>query len=508
MMAGRLDGNEGSASPPLDASRIARLPAIALWCVLALLALLVGFIAWHRRDYLVDDAFIFAQFARNLGQNGEWSFNTGEVVYATTSVFWTLLLVPVEWVSETPRAISAAYAVCVFAASAGTFLAARGLGLLQAGVAATAIAVQPLLWRAAGMETALCAALIVWTAVLTEGRREWLAGMLLGLALLARPDAALLAVALCARCAVERRPLPWKTLLVAGALYCAWLTFSGLYFGTLVPATMQAKLVQRTRGWWGTQPSFLVHTVPGLPLWTISLVALAIAILPERVLKWNANIAPLQAVIGYGVLQAISYQFLDVPAGYFWYGAPLETSACLALVVLASHASRLVARWLERRTSFAPGRVIPAVLFLSLPAFVQGRQIHRILTAPPDYKLAREYQAAADVVRKNSRPTDVVAATEIGYLGYFSERRILDMHALIHPDAHAAIKRDDAFWWARRRPDLIVTHAPIWFPEPKGADGSIAGISLDETARYERIATIPAVGLSDVDSIAVWKRKQ
>jgi hypothetical protein len=166
----------------------------------------------------------------------------------------------------------------------------------------------------------------------------------------------------------------------------------------------------------------------------------------------------------------------------------------------------LIVGWLERRTPLSRGRLIPAFLFLVLPAFVQVRQVHHVLTSAPEYKLAREYRAAAEIVRKNSRSTDVVAATEIGYLGYFSGRRILDMHALIHPDAHPAMKRDGALWWTRQRPELIVTHAPIWFPEPKGADTSATGIGIDDTARYERLATIPTIGLSDVTALAVWKR--
>jgi hypothetical protein len=52
-----------------------------------------------------------------------------------------------------------------------------------------------------------------------------------------------------------------------------------------------------------------------------------------------------------------------------------------------------------------------------------------------------------------------VAAAEIGYIGYYSERPIVDMHGLLHRDALRHIRSEGLSWWFRRyTPDFIIGH--------------------------------------------------
>jgi hypothetical protein len=80
------------------------------------------------------------------------------------------------------------------------------------------------------------------------------------------------------------------------------------------------------------------------------------------------------------------------------------------------------------------------------------------------YRLASEYRQAAEIVSKHATEGDRVAAVEIGYLGYFSNCNILDIHGLIHKEAQPLIASGDQGWWLSRNPRFVVTHIPPGMP--------------------------------------------
>jgi hypothetical protein len=108
----------------------------ALW-VGAALGLVVVTMARHRRDYLVDDALIYARFAENLAAGAGWSYNPPDRVSACTSVLFPLLLA-LGVAAGVPAEAGAhlLYAIGAWALALGAYAALRPAGRPAAAAAA------------------------------------------------------------------------------------------------------------------------------------------------------------------------------------------------------------------------------------------------------------------------------------------------------------------------------------------------------------------------------------
>jgi hypothetical protein len=233
------------------------------WEAAGLALFAAGVTAWFRAGappgFPLDDAYIHLAHARNLVEHGELAILPGQASQAVTSPLWTLLLAALyAWTGDGGQA-GALLALLTLPLLA---LGVRAL-LLQAGTprwvawlgGALAALTGPLAWlNASGMESALFAALAAWAAWAVgaplgaaRGRPAWLAGALIGLALLTRIEGVLLAGPAGLLILWEHyrnRTAPWRLLpalllpavMLAG--FCAW---NWLSFGHLLPGTLEAK---------------------------------------------------------------------------------------------------------------------------------------------------------------------------------------------------------------------------------------------------------------------------
>ncbi|HSJ14322.1 MAG TPA: hypothetical protein VK939_07895, partial [Longimicrobiales bacterium] len=195
---------------------------------------------------LIDDTYIFLRYARNIAEGYGPVFNTGERVEGYTSPLWlAVLTVPALLSANLPLwallsgGLAGALTIALVARTGG-FRA----GLLGAAFLATH---PPLVyWSFSGMDTVPAAGLVLATLLAAERGRLLLAGTLLGLAVLARPDAAwcLPAVAglviwrLGWRAALRQS---WQVALPAAALVLTHLAWRIHYYGEWLPNTALAK---------------------------------------------------------------------------------------------------------------------------------------------------------------------------------------------------------------------------------------------------------------------------
>ena len=176
----------------------------------------------------LDDPWIHLHFARNIAEGAGFSYNPGTPVAGSTAPLWTLLL-------------------------AATV---AGVALVWAG---------PVAWGAlSGMEVSL-AALLVAAALLAHARdRTWWTGVLAALAVLARPEAALLVPLL-----LIARPVTLGRLAifvgVTAVVLAPAVWFSLATSGTAVPATAAAKIEGGLLGWLGGTREPLKRALFGRP---------------------------------------------------------------------------------------------------------------------------------------------------------------------------------------------------------------------------------------------------
>jgi len=227
----------------------------ALFLVLFSLLLIWQFL---RLNVLQDDAFISFRYVRNFLDGFGLVFNIGERVEGYTNFFWIILLALLTKLGlpliETARAVGVLGAVgtlgiCVYAAQRyypqrdWLWIAAAPLLLAANGALAY--------WAGSGLETGLFT-LLATAAAITYFTNLPLSLLLIALAILTRPEGALLAF-LFGLAGIILKQKSWKATFVywgaLAGLMLPYAVFKWFYFGSLLPNPFYAKTGFSTEYW-------------------------------------------------------------------------------------------------------------------------------------------------------------------------------------------------------------------------------------------------------------------
>lgn len=447
---------------------------------LTVLLILLALLIWRglMADFRLDDAFITYRYARNFMAGEGLVYNPGEFILSTTAPLYALLLGGLSLIRPDYHLLGG----LVGALSIGLG-GALIMGLLPrrmafglrawAGVAYTLASP---LWLSLGMETPLWIMLIL-AAIWAASRERWAwSGLLAGLSIPVRPDAALpgallgLGIGLLCLTRVQTRSRPWAPLLrfgLAAALPSA-LFWGAIWigYGSPLPATFSAKHAHDALGITGLGPG--VDTWQGLRLMGESLLrqsGLYLLFGGLIVLGIRAGkSAPVGLIVAWGVLHLVAYAVLGI-APYRWYYAPVVPG----LILLAALGADRLYGWLRNRPSLTAGRAaLAGVILLTLAA--QGASFARIqacfatgcgidpLLPMVDWDA---YEETGRWLAANTSPDATAGMVEIGQIGYFSERHVEDYLGLVDPSASEMLARGDRYsWFASYAPDTLVLHRP------------------------------------------------
>jgi hypothetical protein len=203
------------------------------------------------RNYQADDFYISLQFAKNLSDLGEFSFNPGEPVYGFTSPIWIILLSLVERIYSNSAFIARILSTIFGLASIlAFFLLARAVIPNETiAYGATLIwAYDPwfIRWVPSGMETSLALLLIFLCVFIYIKKGSFpLTCSLLAVATLTRPECVLLLILISADF-LMRNSRNWKIFFKGITVYILlltpWLLYSFFSFGSILPNTYKVKL--------------------------------------------------------------------------------------------------------------------------------------------------------------------------------------------------------------------------------------------------------------------------
>lgn len=427
----------------------------------ALFAAVVIF--WRYQDWAYDDPFITYRYAHNLAYGFGYVFNPGERVQSTTTPLFTLLLAGLQWLGgDIPRLANLMGALSIGAGAWLLWDLAHTWRAPRAGW--VALLLYPtffILLITLGSETPLYLALGLGAfASYARKRHEW-AAVSAALALLTRGDGALVAALLVVDYGLRARgqwqSIPWRAVLIYGALTVPWFLFAWGYFGWPLPATLAVKQQQglmaisrkfapgfaRILGW---------HTT-----WTYSVLA-GLAVLGAtastvRGSRWLAFVLwPILYFVAYTALQVSSYP---------WYYTPLVPGFVMA--------AGLGVEWLwQSRWGHAVWTRASLLALVGAIWVVQSRTVWQTADMPD---VRREiYRVAGEWLHTNTQPTASVGTLEVGIIGYYARRPIVDFAGLIQPVvaqqfALGATYQDSARWAIEHyQPEYLVLN-PGWFPE-------------------------------------------
>lgn len=422
----------------------------------------------------LDDAWIHQTYARSLVERGEWAFQPGEPSAGSTAPLWTVVLAVGRALGVAPLAWTYAAGIVLLAATA--WAAARWLVQRQPGMkgwsAAAALLMAfewHLVWASvSGMETlALGLVAVLAFSLLEAGNcRPLILGMLLGIGVWLRPDALLLGVPVLiagmapqsssARQRLSR--MAWVGV-AAAALLTAYLAFNRWISGDVWPTTFYAKqaeyAVLRARPIW-----LRLFEQARAPLVGMGLVllpgALGAVLRDVRRRNWVRLAAPMWVcfhLTAYALHLPVDYQ-------HGRYAMPvIPVLLILGFDGLALWARPLAVQPLRRVASRA---WVASLIAVAAAFYVLGARAY----AQDVAIIESEMVAASRWIATETEPGALVAAHDIGALGYFGRRQLIDLAGLVSPEV-VPILRDEAAlarYLDERQADYLMTF-PGWYPQ-------------------------------------------
>ncbi len=476
----------------------------------ALGAALFAVLLMPLRDTIVDDTYIHLQYARNLAAAGELSFNRGEPTYGATSPLWVGILALfaragadlLVWC----RVLSWLFAVASIALVCRIASAAGGRAWTPAA-AALMLASEAwfVRWSAVGMETSF--AVFMTLAVMDLARpaarsagRSALLGAALFLAALSRPEALLLvplaaAALLFAKGTVRR----FAFLLVFVPLFAAWLYVIHRHTGSFFPLTAGAKqgaidfspLILRR----ALVPAQILGATLLLP-WIALLAGLAAGAFRRRSLGYYfSESGSLREEPG--VLLMLLWVFA-LPAAYvaldFQVLSRYLVPVVPAAIVLGLTAWRKLVAGISANARMERAAI---AIFVAL-AILQSVLVYELKVVPPTRAFSESLETVLGGMgrwlEKNAPADALVAAPDIGAIGYYSHRRILDLGGLVTPEINRMRREIDVEriveegLYLRFGPDYLVDRDA--FPD-RFSGVVIKGVSFEPVMKGE----VPNLGI-------------
>jgi hypothetical protein len=464
---------------------------------------IVAFAArWATAPHPIDDAYITFRYARNLAEGVGLVYNPGEWVLGTTTPLWAAILALGYrfGFSDLAAMATAVSAVCD-AATAGILasLVLRFTGRWPvAAVVGLAWALNPMsiAFAVGGMETSLFVlACVSALSLCAWGRYHLLAAALAGLTALIRPEGLLLSAVVVGWQVVRDRRLPVLSSLTAAAPVGVAAVLLVSRYGSPLPHSLAAKQVAYQGAWPLTNAMALVMQA-GLPGWSTYFLAVvpAVVALPLALtgcatlvylvrlglpwLTWHG--LAWQPFVGFALLYMAFYALVGLRGVrlFPWYLVPLAPFFLLGATAGLARLGSARAPWLVAAVLVWQ---LPAIDWQHAPLLPTGSSLWReTVLLDAGHELAASLPSSA-----------VVAAPEIGALGYASNLRILDTVGLVSPAAlpyyplpNEQLATDNAIpphLIADQKPDAVVTMDAFAERSLLRDPGFLAAYRLDRT---------------------------
>jgi hypothetical protein len=385
--------------------------------------------------FIPDDAFYYLEIARRIG-SGEGSTFDGITRTNGYHPLWLLMLIPLShWMNVSRElGVRAAMAIGIFLMAAAFLLLLRLAKKLCRSTASLAILIPAsILFFSSnyGMESPLTnflfVALFWWESKFplhVHGVRTGLAtGLVSGLLVLSRLDTAVYVAVMDiilllhwmryrTQPSWRKRGLPFITCVaVQLAMVGGYLVYGHFVYGHFLPINAMLKMARHQ----GTSFAWLTASWGAVP----AVVATGMGVVAYF---WRKRRAP-SVMLTTSVFGNVAYMalvgFKGGPETYHWYFAlPLITGGLFAgLLVAAMHRRNLA--------PFSKAYMFAFACALLLLVASIGRRF-----TTPNNRVKQLWFDKAVWISQCSRKTAILAATDCGILGYFSQRSVINLDGL------------------------------------------------------------------------------
>ena len=439
----------------------------------ASLALTV-FFTYLNRNFTSDDALIYYRYVSNVLDGKGLVYNAGERFNGLSSPLYTYIsIVAAYCVGNVPVSQTILGGLFLFLSSLTIlFFREQDLPFPAVIIAPLFIVTNRYFYATFGLETPLLLFLCVLALVLYQREYSAALAVVAALLLLTRGEGVFLLIVLALAHVLQRRTFPSPWIFVAPVtILLIHYSFNYFYFGAVFPETFMAKVYQGQSNLWESQTwgkhliflgvayqygVFFNHDplLLGLPL-----LLIVIGLTAHR------NNHVVRMIAGFLVLYSTFYLWLNIPNYHWYYGVYYlfgTVFAVLGLETLVRETGRVL-----RGNGRRPG-IIAAVLVGLLLIGKQSRFSYTSLSSVGSYLSYREI----GVWLKEHTHTDAkIACVEIGHIGWYSQRYVIDILGLVNPyNAKFIGDQKLSEWLHYYHPDYILIHDPIWPHEVSARD--------------------------------------
>jgi hypothetical protein len=458
---------------------------IALLAAFSLGTYLVASRFTYRIGFPLDDAWIHQTYARNIAERGEWAFLPGQPSAGSTAPAWSLVLALGQLIEVNPLVWTNLLGWCMLAGIG--IVGAFGMRYLlpegrhwELWASLLLVFEWHLVWAAgSGMETLVFSLIILLgflLVVFSENqkyermdatRKNWMwlgLGALAGLSVSLRPDGITLLVAFAFAVLFSKRKHGAKlrigVLLVIGfvVIFLPYLIFNSSLAGNWWPNTFFAKQAEYAIL---RETSFLKRYLNQA---RVPLVGVGVMLLPGFIWILVQSLLQRHAGILAGALWVIGYLGIyawRLPVVYQHGRYVIPTLAVFCVwglaglfdILQSTRFSRLP-NLLARAWLMASGLILLLFWILGARAFALDVAI-----------IESEMVDTAKWVNQNTPDGALIAAHDIGALGYFGGRSIVDLAGLVSPEVIPFIRDEPAIgkFLEVQKADFLVTF-PGWYP--------------------------------------------
>ena len=441
---------------------------------------------WQQQN-LNDDSFITLTYAKNLAHGNGFVYNHPPATLGTTTPFFALLTALLAIILPFLTVVEAGILLSIIAwigTGWGIYLIMRHLDFkpISSAVSASIAILPATIWlHFVGMEIWLFQFLLVLSVWLSVTQKPFYAGVTIGALYLTRGEGILVGLILVGYFWLNQRKIPKDFIAGIMVILAIWFVYAMITFGTFIPNTLAAKQAQAQID--GAGPTFVerivLNILPNIVRHklffghqTVNLYFLLIVLGFIHAVYKNKKLLIFPT---WAIIYLTAYTILN-PKPYFWY--------ILHVVFIFQLLAGIGLGWLfevARKNSYISKRVIINIGAVILTVAFLYPYITSFSQDFSGDDRATTYKAISTWLNQNSCPEQSVAYIEIGYLGYFTDNRIIDLAGLIDPTTTQHLVTDGFEWgfW-HYQPDYY-----IYAEEFDWALGGIKSAINDYTIAHE-----------------------
>jgi hypothetical protein len=405
------------------------------WTELSLAGLMavVLWIGLRQHPSAFDDAYITYRYAWNIAQGRGFVYNVGEAVLGTTTPLYALLLAALSFIWPDIPVLSHTLGVLAWMMCVPLIYGIGRIGGREATglIAAAFVAFSALFLTVLGMETPLYILLTLLTFFLHLSDHPIGAATSAGLTFICRWDGILVVGVFLFVEWLKRKDVFLRTTLACLGPIIVWLAYSQATFGSVFPNSFFAKAGQGWNPGLGGEEigSFgrgllrlasIAFSANGLFVVVPLFAAIGILSATRRRLVWWPLLAWTMFYIGgYIVLGVLRFT---------WYYPPIVPAVALA----SGEGIRVIARFATDRLHL---KINQSALTIVLGAACLIPNADWLLQSRKTEMDAHSssYVQVGEWLNANTPPGSSVALLEIGIVGFYSDRTVVDTMGLVSP---------------------------------------------------------------------------